>query len=193
MRTEKILTGALGVIIIAAIVVGLLFAFGVINLSKTKLPIVYPDKNINWVSNEDKTMVRGSFDSALDISGEEFEIVFDINNLELGYNDDNLGMNARLSLVENNNVAYDIYVFSSGNFYYEDENSTSIECQISIKLYNNATLTAQGDITSGKGFVIEVSNFGMDLDQTGEFTPQEIESFKVYSIYEYADNVQLIK
>ena len=118
MRNEKILTGALSLIIIAAIVVGLLFAFGVLG-KKTQLPLVYPDNNNNWVINEDKTMLRGSFDNSLDISGEEFDIVFDINNLELGYNDDNLGMNARLSLVENNNVAYDIYVFSSGNFYYE--------------------------------------------------------------------------
>lgn len=201
MYNNKILVGVLSVIIAVLVVFGILFGCGVFKSSDTdegtKLPICYPDKDINWVSvNDDKTM-RASFDDVLTLDKDKALLfIFDINNL---CNDDTIS-----SLVydksSKDKFAYDIW--DAGNrfegiyFYVPDEDS-EVQYVVTFKLYNNATLTKTGDITVGEGFVLEVGNLKMQTvdSETSEETyiDVEITSVKILSMYQEADNNKLLQ
>lgn len=201
MYNNKILVGVLSAIIAVLVVFGILFGCGVFKSSDTdkgtKLPICYPDKDINWVSvNDDKTF-RASFNDVLTLENDKTLLfIFDINNL---CNDDMIS-----SLVydksSKDKFAYDIW--GAGNssecitFYVSDADS-DVQYKVTFKLYNNAALTEAGDITTGEGFVLEVGNLKMQTvdSETSEETyiDVEITSVRILSMYQEADNNKVLQ
>lgn len=187
MEGKKILTIVAYVLLIAVIVVGALFLFGVFDKNSTKLPIVYPDNNVNWVEY-DNGMLRASFDDKLDITQEDIMMRFTINDLVPTSNSGDV--QTGLQILDDKDLAYTTY-YGDTSLSVEVEEET-YEYQVSIKLYNHATLTDNGDITSGDGFVIEFSNLEKYDDDLSTYTPVEITSLKILAIYEASDNVALL-
>jgi len=197
-NSRNILTGLLCFVVVAVIVVGALFACGVFKkgtTTGTKLPIVYPDKNINWVQVNDTTL-RASFDDKLDINSKQEFI-----NMTIYVNDftDKLGVNLSQSKSDDD-VNYETWNLSGDGYvqtgYYDEATKTDLMYRIRVVLYNNATLTDAGDVTSGKGFVLEFGDLQSitDNEETGDktYTPVDIEKIKVVSIYQSGDNDKLL-
>lgn len=188
MEGKKILTIVAYVLLIAVIVVGALFLFGVFDKNSTKLPIVYPDKNVNWVEYENG-MLRASFDDKLDITQEDITIRFTINDLVASSNSGDVDVVLQVS--DDKDLSYTTY-YGDTSLSVELEEETYEEYQVSVKLYNNAALTDGGDITEGKGFVIEFLNLEKYDDDSSTYTPVEITSVKILAMYEASDNVALL-
>lgn len=201
MYNNKILVGVLSAIIAVLVVFGILFGCGVFKSSDTdkgtKLPICYPDKDINWMSvNDDKTF-RASFNDVLTLENDKTLLfIFDINNL---CNDDMIS-----SLVydksSKDKFAYDIWVAGNSSeciTFYVSDGDSDVEYNVTFKLYNNAALTEAGDITAGEGFVLEVGNLKMQTvdSETSEETyiDVEITSVRILSMYQEADNNKVLQ
>lgn len=178
-----------GIILIAAIVVGILFATGVLSIKKgTQLPITYPNNTINWVVTKGGE-IRASFEDELKITQEDIIVRFTVNDLQsTGARD---GDEAVLELREDKDLPY-IKYDGTTSISVEVAEDTYEEYSLSITIYNNASLTESGDITSGDGFVLEFSNFCKYDEDSSAYLEAEITSFKVLSIYESADNVALL-
>lgn len=193
--SKNIFTGIICFLVIAAVVVGACFALGVFKApSKTKLPIVYPDKNVNWVQVNDTTL-RASFDDNLKTNSKQ-DYVF----LTFFVNDIDLKITTSLKQSKTDvDVNYEVWGFNNVNDYeefgyFDEATETNFAYRMKVVLYNNAALTAAGDVTSGKGFVLEFSGFDRitDSDSGNVYTPVAIEKIKITSIYQEGDNNKLL-
>ena len=185
INNKTILTTIVYVVLIAAVVVGLLFAFGVLgDKNSTKLPITYPDKNIDWVMSEDGTL-RASFGDNLKITQDEIVLKFAINDSE--------DSSTALRLVDETDSTYKTYEAKPVSFHGDSENDTLITYSITIRLYIDATLTDNGDLITGDGFVVEFADLQKYDDDTSAYVDVDIESLKILAMYESADNVAILK
>ena len=182
----SVMAGILCFVVLAAIVVGILFAVGVFNKNNVKLPITYPSEEYNWVELEDGTL-RVAVDKNINITKDGIYLICDINNFhkngeEFGLNSDGFNLTP---------LNYTVYGFD-GTGSYEASEDVYVEYEITILLYNNAILTEDGDITAGDGFVVEFSDFALYDDDSSTFIPDKITNIKIFGIYELGDNVQLL-
>ena len=185
INNKSILTTIVYVVLIAAVVVGLLFAFGVLgDKNSTKLPITYPDKNIDWVMSEDGTL-RASFGDNLKITQDSMSVKFSVNDIE-----DTV---ATLDIIENTELTYNTYEAESVAMFVEVDEGTTEDYSITVRLYTGATLTDNGDLTAGDGFVVEFADLQKYDDDTSAYVDVEIESLKILAMYESADNVAILK
>ena len=195
--SKNIFTGILCFVVVAAILVGALFACGVFKkdtTTGTKLPIVYPDKNINWVQVNDTTL-RASFNDQLNINPKQ-----DTISITMYLNDINekfmLGLTQSKS---NDELSYEVWGCSRDDGYeqfgfFDKATETEQNYRIKVVMYNNATLTDAGDVTSGKGFVLEFGGFDkVTNSESGDvYTPVAIEKIKITAIYQQGDNDKLL-
>ncbi len=186
--SKNIFTGILCAIVVAAIVVGALFACGVFKkdtTTGTKLPIVYPDKNINWVQVDDTTL-RASFD----------------DNLNIDYRQDSLFVSMYVndyrnkisfSLSRGSFMSGDGFSkwYANGNgdytsFSVYSSDGSYINYRIKFVLYDNAVLNDVGFVLAGKGFVLEIGGLDRittDSETGGDiYTPVTIEKIEIISI-----------
>ncbi len=196
--SKNIFTGILCFVVVAAILVGALFACGVFKkdtTTGTKLPIVYPDKNINWVQVNDTTL-RASFNDQLNINPKQKSII-----ITMYVNDISEKITMYLTQSETNNeLSYEVWHRDGGvNGYeqfgiYDKATETEQSYRIKVVMYNNATLTDAGDVTSGKGFVLEFGGFDKvtNNDSGDVYTPVAIEKIKITAIYQQGDNDKLL-
>lgn len=199
INSKNILTGVLCAIIIAAITMGVLFACGVFGKKDSetatgiKLPIVYPDENINWAQVNDTTL-RASFDDKLNIDDSQkyVRIAFYVNDFPQYFCPSLTKDESRSEFF----VAYDTWkIMGDGytqNWYRDQTTGAEMAYRVTLVLYNNATLTETGDVTSGDGFVIEFGDFDKieRNNDTGEETyiPEKIEKIQIVSIYQDSKN-----
>ncbi len=195
--SKNIFTGIICFLVIAAVVVGACFALGVFKApSKTKLPIVYPDKNVNWVQVDDTTL-RASFDDKLNINAKQNTIFITayFNDMDKKFSFDLSQSNL------NDALSYEVWSCGGGSGYqvlgfFDDATKTDIDYRIKLVLYNNAALTDAGDVTTGKGFVLEFGGFDKittDEESGSEtYTPVAIEKIKITSIYQEGDLDKLL-
>jgi len=195
--SKNIITGIICFLVIVAVAIGACFALGVFKApTKTSLPIVYPDKNINWVQVNDTTL-RASFDDKLDINSKQENIFlsFYLNDV-----DEKITLNLSQSKLDDD-VNYEVWgCGSNGGYeqfgYHDEATDTNFEYRMKVVMYNNATLTDAGDVTSGKGFVLEfggLDKITQDSESGNEtYTPVDIEKIKVVSIYQQGDNDKLL-
>ena len=195
--SKNIFTGILCFVVVAAILVGALFACGVFKkdtTTGTKLPIVYPDKNINWVQVNDTTL-RASFNDQLNINPKQGTIL-----ITMYLNDINEKFKLNLTQSESNDeLSYEVWDCSRADGYeqfafFDKATETEQQYRIKVVMYNNATLTDAGDVTSGKGFVLEFGGFDkVTNSESGDvYTPVAIEKIKITAIYQQGDNDKLL-
>ena len=187
MNIKPILTGALSAIGVVAIVLVILFACGVFtHKDDVKLPITYPNENINWVMSDDGAL-RASFSNDLKITQDNITIVASINGMDSADG----GTRYALTRLDNQDFAYTVYEMEQG-FSSEVAEDEWVEYELVIRLYDNAELTEDGDITTGDGFVIEFGGFAV-MDDSSEYVPTKIDTIKITNIYENGNNVQIVK
>ena len=193
-NSKNIFTGVLCAIVIAVIAVGVLFACGVFKkevTSKTKLPITYPDKTINWMSLDDGKTLRAAFNDKLVTvpNGGNINIQYSINKFDFG-GDKTARATFTCDLNSIDELGYEIWTVNPATSmtHHVDFIANGKDYCMNIYIYNNAVLNDKGDVTSGDGFVLEVGELvekvsvTTDAGTSVEEKAIEITDFKLVSL-----------